>query len=233
MGLRFRMKIDRVVQSCKIVDDTKYNTRISKQDYTAIPEENGTVTLRSNPGKTIAKGLNVGVEVKDFKLYNRSLMEGLGLDLIRNNVLEFMEDIETDFKMIDCKNIVVSFHNALTEFGCKRITNTFKGEKGVKRDRQSLIGIKGYKNNNYQIKLYSKNEERMIPTYDKDLIRIEIILDKRAIDTLKVQKDIDDIKVIEFLKMFLEVWKRVVGRANQHNKPTLNLIKMIENKITK
>ncbi|MGL4425248.1 MAG: hypothetical protein ACRCZ1_04580 [Cetobacterium sp.] len=222
------LKIDRVVQSCEIVDNTKYDSRIFNENYTLIPEENGTITVKTNVGKTIGKGLNDGVFVSEFKMYNETIVGGLGLKLIRNNIMEFMIDIETEFKMIDCKNIVISFHNALTEFDCKRITNTFKAEKGVKRDKQTLIGVKGYKNNHYQIKLYSKCEERKIPSYDRDIIRFEVILDKYSIDTLKLTTEINDIKIKEFMKEFLGVWKKAIGRKNRHSTNTFELIARIE-----
>ncbi|MGL6024165.1 MAG: hypothetical protein ACRC0F_06080, partial [Cetobacterium sp.] len=221
------MKIDRINQSCSVTCGTKYKTRISKLGYTVTPEENGTFTVKSNVGKILGKGSNVGIDIKDFKVTNNTLLEGLGLELIRNNLLEFMEDIETDYKLIDYKNIIITFHNALTEFGCKRITNTFKSEKGVLRNKQDLIGVKGFKNNNYQIKLYSKHEEQGLTKYEKDLIRIEIILDSRAIDKLKIKKEVTEEKVIEFLLEFLELWKKKVGRANQHSKNTLDLIEKI------
>ncbi|MGL4999085.1 MAG: hypothetical protein ACRC5T_08980 [Cetobacterium sp.] len=227
------MKIDRINQSCSVTCGTKYKTRISKLGYTVTPEENGTFTVKSNVGKILGKGSNVGIDIKDFKVTNNTLLEGLGLELIRNNLLEFMEDIETDYKLIDYKNIIITFHNALTEFGCKRITNTFKSEKGVLRNKQDLIGVKGFKNNNYQIKLYSKHEEQGLTKYEKDLIRIEIILDSRAIDKLKIKKEVTEEKVIEFLLEFLELWKKKVGRANQHSKNTLDLIEKINYKITK
>ena len=227
------MKIDRVVQSCKAKEGTEFKTRVSTKDYVVVPEENGMFTVKSNPGKTLGKGNNIGVRLEDFEMYNQTTLEGLGLELVRNNLLEFMEDIEIKHKMIEHKNIIISFHNALTEFGCKRITNTFKAEKGIKREKQALIGAKGYKNNNYSIKLYSKHEEQGLKSYDEDKIRIELIVDARAIDKLKISKIIKLKPVHAFMLELLEVWEKVLGRKNQHTKPTFEIIEKIRNKITK
>lgn len=227
------MKIDRVVQLCKAKEGTEFKTRVSTKDFTVVPEENGFFTVKTNPGKTIGQGNNVGVEVGEFKMHNETMLDGLGLELERNNLLEFMEDVEIGYKMTEHKNIIISFHNALTEFGCKRITNTFKAEKGVRREKQALIGVKGYKNNNYSIKLYSKHEEQGLKGYDEDKIRIELIIDSRAIDKLKLSKDIKEKPVIDFLIEILDIWEKVLGRKNQYTKPTFELIAEIRNKITK
>lgn len=227
------MKIDRVIQLCKAKEGTEFKTRISTKDFVVVPEENGFFTVKTNPGKTIGQGNNIGVEVGEFKMHNETMLDGLGLELERNNLLEFMEDIEIKHKMIENKNIIISFHNALTEFGCKRITNTFKGEKGVRREKQSLIGAKGYKNNNYSIKLYSKHEEQGLKGYDKDKIRIEVVLDSRAIDKLKLSKELKEKPVIDFLIEILDIWEKVLGRKNRYSIPTFELIAEIRNKITK
>lgn len=226
------MKIDRVVQLCRAKEGTEFKTRISTKDFTVVPEENGLYTVKTNPGKTIGQGNNIGVEVREFKMCNETILDGLGLKLERNNLLEFMEDIEIKHKMIEHKNIITSFHNALTEFGCKRITNTFKTEKGIRREKQSLIGAKGYKNNHYSIKLYSKHEEKGLKGYDEDKIRIEVVLDSRAIDKLKLTKEVKEKPVIDFLIEVLNIWEKVLGRKNRYSIPTFELIAEIRNKIT-
>ncbi|MGL4652703.1 MAG: hypothetical protein ACRDA2_02260 [Cetobacterium sp.] len=223
------MKIDRIIQSCLNIHEIPLTTRIFTKDYIMVPEENGTITLKSNSGKTVGRGNNIGVAIGDFEMYNKSLIEGLGLQLIRNNLLEFCIDVEFDYKMIDHKNIAISFHNALTEFGCKRITNTFKTEKGVSRKNQALIGVKGYKNNNYGIKLYSKNEELVLKAYDTDIIRFELVVDNRAIDKMKLVKTVNEELVIDFVNEFFSVWKQTLKRKNRYTIPTFDLIqKLIE-----
>ncbi|MGL5901639.1 MAG: hypothetical protein ACRCZO_03065 [Cetobacterium sp.] len=223
------MKIDRTIQSCLNLDEMPLTNRVSTKDYIMVPEENGTITLKSNVGKTIGGGNNIGVAIGDFEMYNKSLIDGLGLELIRNNLLEFCIDVEFPHKMIDHKNIAISFHNALTEFGCKRITNTFRAEKGVHRNNQFLIGVKGYKNNNYGIKLYSKNEELVLSSYDTDIIRFELVVDNRAINKMKLVKTINKELVIDFINEFFFVWKKSLKRKNRYTIPTFDLIeKLIE-----
>jgi hypothetical protein len=218
------MKIDRTIQSCLNLDELPLTTRIFTKDYIMVPEENGTITLKSNSGKTVGGGNNIGVKIGDFEMYNKSLMDGLGLKLIRNNLLEFCIDVEFNYKMIEHKNIAISFHNALTEFGCKRITNTFKTKKGVERKNQPVIGVKGYKNNNYGIKLYSKCEEVFLASYSTDIIRFEVVVDNRAINKLELVKTINKELIIDFINGFFQVWKKAIKRKNRYTIPTFDLI---------
>ncbi|MGL4901827.1 MAG: hypothetical protein ACRC3I_01955 [Cetobacterium sp.] len=58
-------------------------------------------------------------------------------------------------------------------------------------------------------------------------------MDSRAIDKLKLSKELKEKPVIDFLIEILDVWEKVLGRKNRYSIPTFELIAKIRNKITK
>lgn len=230
------IKIDRVLQKVRYIGEGEIKNKIITNDYILSPEtENKVLTLKTNIGKTLNNGLNDGATIEDFNLCNKNILEGLNLELLNNKTIEFCIDIPTDSKMIDNKIFAVSFHNALSKFNCKRVTNTFKAEKDISREKQSIIGVKGFlKGNHTSIKLYSKQEEREKEGYLQDIIRFEIILDTYSLERLGLDIKISDNgldPLITFIKTFLNTWRAALGKKNRYSKKVFELIDFVENEV--
>lgn len=216
------MKIDRIEQTVDL-ENANIFYQLKNVDFTITPMGENKALLKTNPGKTLNNGLNLGADPKTAKEINNQILEGLNVRLLNNNNIEYCIDVQTDFKLVNNKHILKTFLKALEIYKYKSGKIDFKIEQGKWIDKAELKGLKGYKKSR-ALKLYSKYEEQGLNDLEGDLIRLELIFGYRAIEQNKIN-DISDVeKATQELKEFLTTMESLVTKVNQHSKPTKELI---------
>lgn len=219
------MKIDRIEQTVE-VQEINFNYQIKNINYTITPIGEGKATLKTNPGKTLNNGINLGAEPNEAKEINNKILKGLNVRLLKNNNIEYCIDISTNFKLIDNRHILKTFLKALEINKYKSGKVDFKIEKNKWIDKASLKGLKGYKTSR-ALKIYSKCEEQGINDFNGDLIRLELILGARALEQNKIE-DISDVeKAKQELKEFLDTMLKVLPeKMNRYSIITKMLVNL-------
>ncbi len=220
------MKIDRIEQivSAKNVD---LFYRIKSKDFVITPIGENLAHLKTNPGKTINNGMNLGALPSVAELINYEIIKNLKLELINLNKIEYCIDIETPFKLVDNKHILKTFYKALIHFHYKRGKLDFITDKNLNIENTHWKGLKGYKTDR-SIKLYSKFEEKNIIS-EIDLLRLELSFGKRTIE----QNEINNItntekarkELLEFVLYCDETLLKNVNRYSKNTRITINLFK--------
>lgn len=217
------LKIDRIEQNVELKEGVFY-PNIKEKDYTLSIGEGTNAVLKSNPGKTLNEyGMNLGAEPREAKLINDLIIERLELKILDNKTIEYCLDIETDFKLVDNKHILKTFLKALEIHKYKNGKIDFKIEKDKWIDKAALKGLKGYKRSR-ALKIYSKYEEQGLGELEGDLIRIELVLNNKALEQNKIN-DISDVeKAKQEIKEFLLTMRGQIIRVNRYSKNTIFLI---------
>lgn len=220
------MKIDKIEQTVNM-ENANINFQMRNIDFTITPTGDNKAILKTNPGKTLNNGLNLGAEPNEAKEINNKILEGLNVRLLKNNNIEYCVDVFTDFKLIDNKHILKTFLKALEIHKYKSGKVDFKIEKNKWIDKASLKGLKGYKTSR-ALKIYSKCEEQGINDFNGDLIRLELILGARALEQNKIE-DISDVeKAKQELKEFLDTMLKVLpNKMNRYSVTTKALIEQL------
>lgn len=217
------LKIDRIEQNVRLNSEYQYYNE-KQRDYTlTILGENNAI-LKTNPGKTLNElGMNLGASPQEAEYINNLIVQRLELSVINNKTIEYCMDIEVDFKLVEHKHIINTFLKALEMHGYKSGKLDFKVAKGKNIAKSDWKGIKGYKRSR-AIKLYSKYEEQELGHLEGDLIRIELVLNAKALEQNDVYCISDDGVAKEEIREFLGSMKSTISRVNQYSKPTLELI---------
>lgn len=220
------MKIDKIEQTVNM-ENANINFQMRNIDFTITPTGDNKAILKTNPGKTLNNGLNLGAGPDEAKEINNKILEGLNVRLLKNNNIEYCIDVCTDFKLIDNKHILKTFLKALEIHKYKSGKVDFKIEKNKWIDKASLKGLKGYKTSR-ALKMYSKCEEQGINDFNGDLIRLELILGARALEQNKIE-DISDVeKAKQELKEFLDTMLKVLpNKMNRYSVTTKALIEQL------
>lgn len=201
--------------------------------YTPVNETNG--MLKVNIGKSKNKGLiNLGEKPKVVKSEIENILNEKKLAIDNLKSIEYCINIETDFKLVDNKNILETFNKALAiqKYKSGKVDYIIDEDKNIKNSKWK--GIKGYKTAR-SIKLYSKYEEnKNIEATDivGDLLRLELIFSKRVIEQNKI-KDISDVeKAKNEMKDFLKIWKGILPeKINRYTKITKEVIKKLTDEL--
>lgn len=220
------MKIDRIEQTVNM-ENANICFQMKNIDFTITPMGNNKAILKTNPGKTLNNGINLGAEPIKAKEINNKILEGLNVRLLSNNNIEYCVDIHTDFKLVNNKHILKTFLRALEVHKYKSGKVDFKIEKDKWIDKALLKGLKGYKTSR-ALKIYSKYEELGLNGLKGDLIRLELILGARALEQNKIN-DISDIeKAKEELKEFLGTMSKILPtKMNRYSISTKTLIEQL------
>ncbi|MGL5971008.1 MAG: hypothetical protein ACRCZL_03240, partial [Cetobacterium sp.] len=124
---------------------------------------------------------------------------------------------------VENKHIINTFLKTLELHKYKSGKLDFRVSKNKNIQKSDWKGIKGYKKSR-AIKLYSKNEEQEIELLESDLIRIELILNARAIEQNNILK-ISDVESARIeLKEFLLSMRATISKVNRYSKNTVYLI---------
>ncbi|MGL4425406.1 MAG: hypothetical protein ACRCZ0_00555 [Cetobacterium sp.] len=217
------LKIDRVEQNVKLNENFIYYTS-KENDYTlTILDENNAI-LKTNCGKSLNEnGRNLGAEPIVAEQLSELIIKRLELKLLSNKTIEYCIDIETNFKLVENKHIINTFLKTLELHKYKSGKLDFKVSKDKNIQKSDWKGIKGYKTSR-AIKLYSKNEEQEIELLESDLIRIELILNARALEQNNILK-ISDVESARIeLKEFLLSMRATISKVNRYSKNTVYLI---------
>ncbi|MGL4424632.1 MAG: hypothetical protein ACRCZ0_11800 [Cetobacterium sp.] len=219
------LKIDKVEQSVR----GEFTSKVVDRDYTLSPMSGTEAILKTNIGKTTNFGFNLGAEPYEVEVCVNTIRDFLGVEFMENKSIEYCLDVRTDFKLVDNKHILKTFLKALEVHNYRSGKVDFKIEKEKWIDKAELKGMKGYKKSR-AIKIYSKFEEKGMEEIG-DLIRIELILNARALEQNKIKKIDDTDKARKELKEFLDTMRATIVRANQHSKITINLIEMFQEEL--
>ncbi|MGL5984964.1 MAG: hypothetical protein ACRCZ1_06860 [Cetobacterium sp.] len=217
------LKIDRVEQNVELNENFIYYTS-KENDYTlTILDENNAI-LKTNCGKSLNEnGINIGAEPIKAEQLSDLIIKRLELKLLSNKTIEYCIDIETNFKLVENKHIINTFLKTLELHKYKSGKLDFRVSKNKNIQKSDWKGIKGYKKSR-AIKLYSKNEEQEIELLESDLIRIELILNARAIEQNNILK-ISDVESARIeLKEFLLSMRATISKVNRYSKNTVYLI---------
>lgn len=220
------MKIDRIEQTVNM-ENANILFQMKNVDFTITPMGDNKAILKTNPGKTLNNGLNLGAEPSEAKEINNKILEGLNVRLLSNNNIEYCVDVHTDFKLVNNKHILKTFLRALEVHKYKSGKVDFKIEKDKWIDKALLKGLKGYKTSR-ALKIYSKYEEQGLNSFKGDLIRLELILGARALEQNKIN-DISDVeKAKQELKEFLGTMSKVLPtKMNRYSVTTKTLIEQL------
>lgn len=220
------MKIDRIEQTVNM-ENANIFFQMKNVDFTITPMGDNKAILKTNPGKTLNNGLNLGAGPSEAKEINNKILEGLNVRLLSNNNIEYCVDVHTDFKLVNNKHILKTFLRALEVHKYKSGKVDFKIEKDKWIDKALLKGLKGYKTSR-ALKIYSKYEEQGLNSFKGDLIRLELILGARALEQNKIN-DISDVeKAKQELKEFLGTMSKVLPtKMNRYSVTTKTLIEQL------
>lgn len=223
------LKIDRVLTK---TDTGDIKTCIDGGDTFNLKNYGEHGILKTNVGKVLNEGLNMGATPKEAQTGINDICDGLEINIIKHNVVEYCIDVVTDFKLRDNKNIFDTFSKMLGELKfkdtCISYDNTGKEKTISKQLNKNMKGIKG-KKSRCALKLYSKLEEKGFQgECDKDIIRFEVILYSRALDIYKIENLEEVQKVKEEILKYIEIWEKTLPKkVNRYTKNTKALIEMI------
>lgn len=223
------MKIDRITQIVDITDSSieRYKTN----NYELKLQDNNKGVLITNPGKILNDRINLGAYPACAKKIISKIHQDLGVTFIQNKTIEYCIDIETNFKLINHKNIINTFREVLT------LMNYRSGKLDIDNSSDTTIqncswkGIKGYKSGR-TLKLYSKACEKMIDIGNKDIIRIELCLNKKPLYQNKINDITNTTKANEEFLMLVKLWKGLMPKKkNKYTIPSFFIIEKLEHRI--
>lgn len=225
------IKIDRIEQNVELREGKEY-LNVREKDYTLTLYEGNKAILKTNPGRTLNEyGMNTGAIPEDAEYINNLIVERLELKVMDNKTIEYCIDIAVEWKLIEHKHIINTFLKALDLHNYRSGKLDFEVAKDKSIAKSNWKGIKGYKRSR-AMKLYSKYEEQGLNELSGDLIRIELILNAKALEQNNITKISDVQKAREELLEFLGTMKDQIKKINRYSKPTFELISRAFEEVT-
>lgn len=204
--------------------------KVITKGYSIEPINENKALLKLNIAKLNNNGLNFGTTPQENNQYLKELLSFLNLKFNSFKTIEYCVDIITEFKLSDNRFIIKTFDKILLLNNYKTGKLDYSRENGKELIKSNWNGIKGYKTSR-TLKLYSKATEKKLIT-DKDIIRLELTFNERAISSNKIKNITDTKKAITELQNILYDWScELKGKGNQYIKRNKELVNSLKKEL--